>query len=164
MSNTRYKPRLKKGILGNKRFILSTKKLNDLQKRKWQIFSRISSMSQSFESLIRNDVLLIQNKVFDLRKNYKKALVFQQQLFAFFSNFRKKKLVSIFSSKIGIKFVCDSIELRLDMVLVRSKLVKTLSQARWCIFSGFVFENGVQIKVHSHPLEVGDFINLKNNY
>ena len=160
MSNTRYKPRLKKGVLGNKRFVLSTKKLTNLQKRKWQILSKTSAASQYFESLIRNDVLFVQNKIFDLRKNYKKALVLKRQLSAFFSTFRKKKLIHIFSPKIGIKFVCDLIEMRLDMVLVRSKLVKTLSQARWCIASGFVFVNGSVIKVHSHPLGVGDLINL----
>jgi ribosomal protein S4 len=162
MSNTRYKPRLKKGVLGNKRFVLSTKKLTNLQKRKWQILSKTSATSQSFESLIRNDVLLVQNKTFDLRKNHKKSLVLKQQLFAFFGTFRKKRLANIFSSKVGVNRICDFIEMRLDMILVRSKLAKTLSQARWCISSGFVLVNATSVRVHSHSLHVGDLICLKH--
>ena len=52
--------------------------------------------------------------------------------------------------------------MRLDMILVRSKLVKTLSQARWCISSGFVLVNDTSVRVHSHPLHVGDLICLKH--
>jgi len=90
MSNTLYKPRLKKGILGNKRFVLLTKNLKNLKKRKWRVVSKTFTNSCSSEPLVRNDVHLIQNKTFDLRRCYKKALLCKQQTSAFFSTLLKR--------------------------------------------------------------------------
>ena len=167
MSNTRYKPRLKRGVFENKRFVLTTKKIKNLQKRKWRIALKNFLNTQSLEPWIRNDLVLIENKIFDLRKSYKKGLLLKQQTSSFLGTFSKKKLRSIFSSKFGLKTVSDLIETRLDMILVRSNLVKTLYQARWSIASGFVFVNNVPIRVHSHQLRVGDLVHLsyrENNF
>ena len=167
MSNTRYKPRLKRGVFENKRFVLTTKKIKNLQKRKWRIALKNFLNTQSLEPWIRNDLVLIENKIFDLRKSYKKGLLLKQQTSSFLGTFSKKKLRNIFSSKFGLKTVSDLIETRLDMILVRSNLVKTLYQARWSIASGFVFVNNVPIRVHSHQLRVGDLVHLsyrENNF
>ena len=104
-------------------------------------------------------IFIIQSNTFDLRKIIKRALVLKRQPLLFFVLFARG-VCTCFSPKIGIKFVCDLIEMRLDMVLVRSKLVKTLNHAHWCVSSGFVFVNGSAIRVHSHPLNVGDLIRL----
>jgi ribosomal protein S4 len=160
MSSTKYKPRLKKGILGNKSFVLSAKNLKSLKKRKWRIVSKTFSNTRSFEPLIRNDVHLIQNRTLDLRKSYKKALVCKQQTSAFLSTFSKKQMRHIFSPKQDIKSSCNIIEMRLDMVLLRSNLVKTLHQARWCIVCGFVLVNGTFVKTLSYELNVGDLVQL----
>jgi ribosomal protein S4 len=160
MSNTRYKPRLKRGVFENKRFVLTTKKIKNMQKRKWKIVSKNFLTTQSLEPLIRNDLVLIENNVFDLRKSYKKGLLLKQQTSSFLGTFSKKKLRHIFSSKRGVKSVCDHIETRLDMILIRSNLAKTLYQARWCVSSGFVSVNGVSVRVHSQKLQVGDLVRL----
>jgi len=162
MSNNLYKPRLKKGILGNKRFVLLTKNLKNLKKRKWRVVSKTFTNRCSSEPLIRNDVHLIQNKTFDLRRSYKKALLCKQQTSAFFSTFSKKDLRGIFSSKSGIRSVSNLLEMRLDMVLFRSNLVKTLHQARWCISSGFVSVNGVPVKTTNYELHIGDLVRIKH--
>jgi ribosomal protein S4 len=162
MSNTLYKPRLKKGILGNKCFVLSTKNFKNLKKRKWRVVSKTFVNSSSSDSLIRNDVHLIQNKTFDLRRSYKKALLCKQQTSAFFSTFSKKDLRNIFSSKLGIKSACDLLEMRLDMVLFRSNLVKTLHQARWCITSGFISVNNTPVRTINYKLNVGDLVRIKH--
>ena len=73
MSNTKYKPRLKRGILGNKCFVLSSKNLNNLKKRKWKSFTKSFSNVRSSEPLVRNDVHLVQNKTFDLRKKLQES-------------------------------------------------------------------------------------------
>lgn len=160
MANRRYKPRLKRGILENKSFTLSTKNLKLLRKRKWGTLSKNFTNNLSSEPFIRNDVLLIQSNTFDLRKSFKRALILKQQTSAFFCTFRKKGLHNVFSSGVGLKSVCDLLELRLDMVLVRSKLVKTLNHARWCISSGFVSVNNTAVRVQPHSLYVGDLIRL----
>ncbi len=126
MANKRYKPRLKRSIIENKSFTLSTKNLKLLRKRKWATLSKNITNNLSSEPFIRNDVLLIQSNTFDLRKSFKRALILKQQTSAFFCTFRKRGLHDVFSSGAGLKSVCDLLELRLDMVLVRSKLVKTL--------------------------------------
>jgi ribosomal protein S4 len=131
-----------------------------MQKRKWKIVSKNFLTTQSLEPLIRNDLVLIENNVFDLRKSYKKGLLLKQQTSSFLGTFSKKKLRHIFSSKRGVKSVCDHIETRLDMILIRSNLAKTLYQARWCVSSGFVSVNGVSVRVHSQKLQVGDLVRL----
>ena len=131
-----------------------------MQKRKWKIVSKNFLATQSLEPLIRNDLVLIENNLFDLRKSYKKGLLLKQQTSSFLGTFSKKKLRHIFSSKRGVKSVCDHIETRLDMILIRSNLAKTLYQARWCVSSGFVSVNGVSVRVHSQKLQVGDLVRL----
>ena len=160
MANRRYKPRLKRSIFENKGFTLSTKNLKLLRKRKWVTLSKNFTNNLSSEPFIRNDVLLIQSNTFDLRKSFKRALILKQQTSAFFCTFRKKGLHNVFSSGVGLKSVCDLLELRLDMVLVRSKLVKTLNHARWCVSSGFVSVNNTAVRVQPHSLYVGDLIRL----
>jgi ribosomal protein S4 len=160
MSNTKYKPRLKRGILGNKCFVLSSKNLKNLKKRKWKSFTKSFSNIRSSEPLVRNDVHFVQNKTFDLRKNYKKALQSKQQTSAFLSTFNKNHVRKIFSPKLGVKAACDSIEMRLDMVLLRSNLSKTLHQARWCIASGFVSVNKIGVRTLSYQLKVGDLVQI----
>jgi hypothetical protein len=91
MSNTRYKPRLKRGVFENKRFVLTTKKIKNLQKRKWRIALKNFLNTQSLEPWIRNDLVLIENKIFDLRKSYKKGLLLKQQTSSFLGTFSKKK-------------------------------------------------------------------------
>jgi len=162
MSNTRYKPRLKRGILGSKRFVLSTKNLKTLKKLKWKSVSKTFVGSRSLEPLIRNDVHPIQNRTFDLRKSYKKSVLCKQQTSAFLSTFSKKELRNLFSTKSGIKSACDSIEMRLDMVLLRSNLVKSLHQARWSIASGFVYLNNSPVRTLSRQLNIGDLVQIKH--
>ena len=50
--------------------------------------------------------------------------------------------------------------MRLDMVLLRSNLSKTLHQARWCIASGFVSVNKIGVRTLSYQLEVGDLVQI----
>jgi hypothetical protein len=91
MANRRYKPRLKRSILENKSFTLSTKNLKFLRKRKWGTLSKNFTNNLSSEPFIRNDVLLIQNNPLDLRKNFKRALILKQQTSAFFLHFSQKE-------------------------------------------------------------------------
>jgi ribosomal protein S4 len=136
------------------------KNLKNLKKRKWKSFTKSFSNIRSSEPLVRNDVHFVQNKTFDLRKNYKKALQSKQQTSAFLSTFNKNHVRKIFSPRLGVKTVCDSIEMRLDMVLLRSNLSKTLHQARWCIASGFVSVNKIGVRTLSYQLKVGDLVQI----
>jgi len=169
MSNARYKPRLKKGFLNNKQFMLVGKDLKKLTKQKWNSFFKSSVDAKFLEPFIRNDIHLIQSRTVDLRKEYARALSYKRQVGAFFNTIKKKSLREFFfkSSKnfgnaSSLEFLIDSIELRLDTLLLRSNLAKTLHQARWLISSGFVFVNKKVSRTNSYKLGVGDLIEIKN--
>ena len=168
MSNARYKPRLKRGILNSKQFTLVGKDLKKLKKQKWNSFLRSSVDASFLEPFIRNDVHLIQTRTVDLRKEYARALSYKRQVSAFFNTVKKSSLRTSFfksSKNLGnssfLDFFIDSLELRLDTLLLRSNLAKTLHQARWLISSGFVSVNKKVTKINSSRIEVGDFIEIK---
>jgi len=171
MSNVRYKPRLKKGIFKSKRYVIVGKDLKKLKKQKWRSFLKSYVNTSFLEPLVRNDVHLIHNRTLDLRKEYSRALLHKRQVSSFFSTFKGKALRNIFSSNRKKSFLhsplnslLDSIELRLDTVLLRSNLVKTLHQARWLVASGFVSINGKVVRIISYKLSVGDFVQIKKTF
>ena len=87
MSKSRYYPRLKRGIINEKNYILTSKELAKLKKKKWTNFLK---NKLTINPLVRNDVFLIHNKILDLRKHYKNGVLRKQTFFAFFSSLKKK--------------------------------------------------------------------------
>jgi ribosomal protein S4 len=162
MSNVRYKPRYKKGILRKTKFFLVAKDLKKLKKKKWGFFLRTFVSAAFQEPLIRNDLRLISNRTISLRKEHTRLFFFRRQVSSFFSAFRGSALRKIFLKSPGVSFL-DFVELRLDMILLRSCLVKTPYQARWLVASGFVFVNGNVVRVISYNLHVGDCVQIKKS-
>ena len=164
MSTIRYKPRLKKGILQNKRFLLAAKNLNTLKKKKWRFFLKKYNSLYVLEPLIRNDLFLIQNKILDLRKEYKRVLSKKQEVSAFFNTLRGKTLKKIFllecNSNSPIDNVLIFLELRIDIILLRANFVKTFQEARWLIASGFVLVNEKPMRFSSFTSKIGDYIRI----
>jgi ribosomal protein S4 len=168
MSSNRYKPRLKKGILKNKRFLVTGKNLRTLKKNKWKPFLKKFINTSLLETLIRNDVSLIPNRILRLEKSYSRSLYYKRQLSSFFSTFRGVVLHS-FSLESSRNFFLLFLEFRVDLLLLRAKLAKTLYHARWLVSSGFLFINRSLTCIPSFRLRQGDFLqvrkdNLVNNF
>jgi ribosomal protein S4 len=162
MSNVRYKPRYKKGILRNTKYLLIAKDLKKLKKKKWGAFLKTFISAALQEPLIRNDLRLMQNRTVDLRKEHTRLFFYKRQVSSFFSTFRGSVLREIFLNRPGVSFL-DFVELRLDMLLLRSCLLKTPYQARWLVASGFVLVNCKVIRVVSYIVRVGDFVQIIKN-
>lgn len=160
MSNSRYQPRLKRGVIRNNNFILTSKNFEKLKKKKWTTFvKRRTEMAP----LIRNDIFLIQSKVFDLRKSYKHGLLHKQAFFAFFSSFRKsflKRIMYPCNRNLILNFI-DKVELRLDFVLFRANFVNSLYAARSAINHKLVTINGVLVSSPTCELKKGDLVEVK---
>ena len=114
--------------------------------------------------MIRNDLFLIQNKILDLRKEYKRVLSKKQEVSAFFNTLRGKTLKKIFllecNSNSPIDNVLIFLELRIDIILLRANFVKTFQEARWLIASGFVLVNEKPMRVFSFTSKIGDYIRI----
>jgi ribosomal protein S4 len=114
------------------------------------------------ETLTRNDVSLISNRILRVEKSYSRSLYYKRQLSSFFSTFRGVVLHS-FSLETPRIFFLRFLELRADLLLLRAKLVKTLYHARWLIFSGFLFINRTLIRTLSFRLRRGDFLQVRKD-
>lgn len=160
MSHSRYQPRFKRGIIRNKNYLLTSKNFEKLKKKKWTSFKKRKS---DIAPLVRNDVFLIQNKVFDLKKSYKQGLFQKQAFFAFFSSFKKsflRKMLHSCNRNTILNFI-DKVELRLDFVLFRANFVNSLYAARSIINRKLVFINGVLASSSACELKTGDLIEVK---
>lgn len=158
MSRILYRPKLKRGIFENKRFVIVSKALGKLSREKWRLFLMFHSCSSFQEQFIRNDVSLIQKQA-SQRQKYSLLIVLSRGIKCFFSTCKGKSVKNLLSRSLA-NSTLSSLELRLDLCLMRSCLAKTLHQARWFIFSGFVFVNCLCIKSSSHQLSKGDFVKI----
>jgi ribosomal protein S4 len=165
MSNTGYKPRLK-GVLRNKKFILTAKNLQKLTKKKWLLFLNASVKTLFLAPLIRNDVFLV-DRTSDLRREYGRVLSCKRQAVSFFGTLRKRVLRHAFSKSPGSSFLgsfLGLVENRLDVLVFRSNFAKSFYQSRWLIASGFVSINTKTVRILSYRLSVGDFIQLTKSF
>ena len=159
MSKSRYYPRLKKGIINEKNYTLTSKEFSKLKKKKWSNFLK---NKLKVNPLVRNDVFLIHNKILDLRKYYKNGVVRKQIFFAFFNSLKKNFLKKIFrySDKASILYFVDKVELRLDLVLFRANFVNSLYNARSIINQKQVTVNSNLVCSSSFILKRGDIVEL----
>ena len=88
----RYRPKLKKGILQNKKSFFFGKDLTTLRKKKWSLFLKLYYKKSFFlESVIRNDVQICfekKNRLLDLRKEYSRSFFSLRKLVTFFRKFK----------------------------------------------------------------------------
>jgi ribosomal protein S4 len=172
MVSARYCPRLRRGILKKKLFILIGKDLLKLKKKKWVPFLKPPHCKSFFlEPLIRNDVILCfknKKRVVDLKREHARIFSVLRQLSTFFRTLRRNLLQRIFfklkqtQNKLLIKAFFDHVELRLDTLLVRSQFVTSFYHARWLTSSGFVFLNGVSLQTISYKLILGNCVGVKH--
>jgi hypothetical protein len=175
MGNVRYNPRLKVGVLKNKRVILSGKNITKINKKKWASLLKFNYFrSRILEPLVRNDIEICLEKnikkqrVFDLRKNFSNVFFLIRQLSSYYRTFKTKPLRQFFlehfrsSQKLmPIKTLFDFIELRIDVLLLRTNLVSSLFYARWLVSSGFVFINNSVCREISSSTFAGDCLEIK---
>lgn len=97
-----------------------------------------------------------------MEKSYSRSLYYKKQVSSFFSTFRGAVLHS-FSLETPRNFFLRFLELRVDLILLRAKLVKTLYHARWLVSSGFLFINRTLIRMLSFRLRCGDFLQVRKD-
>jgi ribosomal protein S4 len=176
MVNARYLPKLRYGILKNKRIILIKKNLKKLKnKKKWFRLVKFRNHPPRWkfvEKLLRNDTHLCAERkklhtgrFFDLQKEYTHTFFSIRQL-ATYLLLKAKILRTFFSQvpktdkKVSTKSFFDFIETRLDVLLLRINFVSSLYHARWLISSGFVYINNALFRVASYRVHIGDSVRV----
>ena len=164
MTRIFYKPRLKKGVIGNQKIIPITKSSFTFKRLKWHFVDLEISKTQNF---FRNDSLIISNHVLSLRKQYTYRNNNRKSLFVYFSTLKNKELKKGFLEKKkqrnkrqNIDYFFCLLEYRLDFTLVKANFAKSTFQARWLISRGFVSVNKKKTLSSSFILKSGDFVKL----
>lgn len=164
MSRIFYKPRLKRVVIGNRKFTPNKKGSFTLKRLKWKFVDLEATKNINF---FRNDCLVICNQVVDLRKQYKFRNTARKIFFSYFSTLKNKELKRYFLEKKkqrNCKQHVDSfyrlLEHRLDFILVKANFAKTVFQARWLVGNGFVLVNKRKIVSLSFSLKLGDLVKI----
>ena len=162
-----YKPRFKKGFFKNQKFLQVSKGPKFSKKLKWRFFSQPEEFSQKFS---RNDLFLQPNNIFEQQKRHATGTFTNKKFLSFFCSIKKRALTNFINKCKRNSYrvtYCESLiffmEFRLDFMLFRSNLVKSLFQARFLIFKGFVLVNSKKIYSSSFVLKEGDLVNLNLN-
>lgn len=166
MAKIVYKPRLKKSFFQKELSAFLCKNLLKLKKIKWRFLIKQNTFFQNF---VRNDVIIFENGVSDIRKEYSKGLKINQKFFSIFGCLKKAYLLKTLSAsfkkmsfKHGQKVTFfKHLKYRLDVTLFNVNFTKTLFQSRWCIKNGFVFVNQRIVKSPTFMLQSGDLIEFK---
>lgn len=151
---------LKRGIVEGSSYILSSKNLALLRKKKWLYFLKVR---REVNQLFRNDIFLVHKKIIDLRKDYSRKVLCKRRFFAYFSTLKNRQLSKMFLSNKVFSFrgTINYMELRLDVMLFRLNLVKSLFHAKCLIRSRLVYVNHKSITSPSFLLVVGDLVELR---
>lgn len=138
----------------NKRSLLNLKKL---KKKKWFVFKKNIKQKKFFE-----------NKPEKLKDFYKKRLHTKQQLRYFYGCIQEYKIKNKYKffkkNKKGyiLSFLITHLESRLDTVIFRLGLAKSIFHAKQLISLGFIFVNNQKITFSNYELKKGDYIHSKS--
>ena len=160
-----YNHRLKKIFFQKEINAFISKNLSKLKKPKWRFLVKQNTFFQNF---VRNDVIVFENGISDIRKEYSKGLKANQKFFSIFGCLKKAYLLKTLSTPFKKTFEHEQkvtffkhVKYRLDVALFSVNFTKTLFESRWCIKNGFVFVNRKVTKSPTFMLQSGDLIELK---
>lgn len=172
--NSRNKPIYKKFVL-LKKILINSKKFLKFKKRKWSMLvnkqTRLSKTKKKFSYYKFYDQTSYKVQRFNsyFSQSFKKNLIIKKGFNLYYGNLKELYLKTIvktldkkanktknnLTTKVLLK---EKLENRLDVVLVRSKFVLNIYNARQLISHGHVKINGIRTKNSSSTLKPGDSI------
>lgn len=158
------------------RFRVSLKNYNKVvkfKKEKWQTFlfhfHQREKNPNLFYKIFDQDIYLVSKFTSLFRRRFKQNLQTKRALVLLYSGLTEKNLkqkikvalkkVSFSKSTLtAVAYLIESLENRLDIVILRSHLVLSVRNSQQLIAHGFVFINGLRVTKKSYIVQRGDVI------
>jgi small subunit ribosomal protein S4 len=124
------------------------------KKKKWN--------SLKYQKIILKKNTFKRFKLIKTLKNlYKERLKTKQIIKKLYGNITEKQFLNLFKKNITFLNLIINLECKINIILFRSNLTKSIIQANKLISQGYVYLNNSCIKNINYTLKVGDILQLK---
>ena len=176
-NNSRYRP-LYKHFLRFRGNIKNHTKIIKFKKEKWQTFlfhlTRREMKLNLFYKVFDQEVYLVSKFTSLFRRRFKQNLQNKRALSLLYSGLTEKSLkrkignamkkVSFFNNnRTIVTYLIESLETRLDIIILRSHFVLSVRNAQQLISHGFVYINGVRVTRKGYLVKQGDIITFSRS-
>ena len=164
---------LYKNILNLRGIGYNFNKLTKFRKEKWKTFlfhlKQRDKKLNLFYKVFDQDVYVVSRFVSLFRKRFKQNLQNKRRLTFLYPGLTERRLKQIISYSLkksarpcsnftAQSYVVESLETRLDIIILRSHLVTSSRNAQQLISHGHVFVNGNKVTTKNYSLKVSDLI------